>query len=123
MRSLNGSASVGTGVHPSQQPWAVARGPCVQSVCVLHLVGALQAPLTGELRHMVHALLRRGKRTIVLDLAGVSSIDAAGVGQLVRAYNVTRAAHGGLRIVNATAWVREILQRASLFHVMSAGRE
>jgi anti-anti-sigma factor len=88
----------------------------------LYLVGALQAPLTGELRHKVHALLRHGRRTIVLDMAGVPSIDAAGVGELVWAYNITRAAHGVLQVVNATAWVREILERVALFHVLSAGR-
>jgi anti-anti-sigma factor len=90
---------------------------------VLYLEGVFRAPLTGKLRHSVRTLLRLGIRTIVLDLARVSSIDAAGVGQLVRAYNVTTAAHGELRIVHANARVREILERAALFYRLSAGRE
>ena len=54
----------------------------------VYLQGALRAPLDGELRRTVRGLLRRGDRLIVLDLAGVRRIDAAGVGELVRAYNM-----------------------------------
>jgi anti-anti-sigma factor len=99
----------------------VVRGPCSNNVCVLHVVGPLRAPLNGELRHRVLALVRNGKRTIVLDLAHVPRIDAAGVGQLVRAYNLTVRKNGMLTIVHATAWVREILHRAGLFDLLSGG--
>jgi anti-anti-sigma factor len=61
----------------------------------------------------------RGERDIVLDLARVSKIDAAGVGELVRAYNMSRAADGALRIVHATQWVREVLERVQLFELLS----
>jgi hypothetical protein len=40
---------------------------------------------------------------------------------LVRAYNVTRALKGVLRLANATARVREVLERVGLFDVLSAG--
>jgi anti-anti-sigma factor len=90
---------------------------------VIYVEGPFRVPLTGELRHRVLELLRRGERTIVLDLSRVSRIDAAGVGQLVRAYNVTVAASGTLQLVHATAWVREILERVGLFDLLSAGRE
>jgi anti-anti-sigma factor len=69
----------------------------------------------------VRALLRCGQREIVVDVGRLSSIDAAAVGQLVRAYNVTRALKGGLRLANATARVREVLERVGLFDVLSAG--
>jgi anti-anti-sigma factor len=88
---------------------------------VLWLDDAFRAPVTGELRHRVHELLRRGERHIVLNMARVSSIDAAGVGELVRAHNVTVAANSVLRIAQATAWVREVLTRAGLFHLLSGG--
>ena len=89
---------------------------------VSSLHGPLRPPLTGELRHRILAQLRRGERIIVLDLSRVSSIDAAGVGQLVRAYNVTRAAHGTLRIVHTTRWVRTLLERSGLFKLLSTGQ-
>jgi anti-anti-sigma factor len=90
---------------------------------IISLNGPFRAPVTGELRHRILARLRHGERTIVLDLSRVSSIDAAGVGQLVRAYNVTTASRGTLRIVHATRWVRELLERAGLFSLLSAGSE
>jgi anti-anti-sigma factor len=89
--------------------------------CVLDVKGPLCAPLDGQLRERVRALLRDGERYILLDLAGVSRIDAAGIGELARQYNQTVALDGTLRIVNATAWVREILQRVGLFDLLDAG--
>jgi hypothetical protein len=38
---------------------------------------------------------------------------------LVRAYNMTVAVDGELRIVRATAWVRHILERVRLFDVLT----
>lgn len=99
------------------------RGACSSPPSVLHVRGALRAPRHGDLRHEVRARLGRGDRGIVLDLARVPSIDAAGVGELVRAYNMTTAADGVLRVVHPTPWVREILERAGLFDLLSASRK
>jgi anti-anti-sigma factor len=90
-------------------------------LCVVYVEGPLRFPIDGELRHRVRALLRGGERSLVLDLAGVSRIDAAGVGELVRAYNMTLAADGVLRIVHANGWVREILDRVGLFEILTLG--
>lgn len=98
-------------------------GPCLQESCVLPVGGPLRVPITRDLRHHVGALLRRGERGIVLDLARVSSIDAAGIGELVRAYNMTAATDGLLRVVHARPWVRELLVRAGLFDLLSADAE
>jgi anti-anti-sigma factor len=87
---------------------------------VIYLEGAFRAPLSGDLRHRVHALLREGARTVIVDLASVPRIDAAGVGQLVRAYNVATAGNGKLKIVRATTRVREMLERVGLFELLSA---
>ena len=78
-------------------------------------------PVEGELRHIVRALLRRGERFIVLDLALVSNVDAAGVSELVRTYNMVGAAQGVLQIVHATPWVRQVLERVGLFGILTEG--
>ena len=109
-------------VRRSRGSLTVIRRPCSGRRSVLFLEGALRTPIDGGLRHTVRTLLRSGQRVIVLDLTGVPSIDAAGVGELVRAYNMTGAAQGVLRIVQATARVQRILERAGLFGVLSAGR-
>jgi hypothetical protein len=47
-------------------------------------------PFSGELPHMIRTLLNRGERRIVLDLAGVLRIDAAGfVGRIVDRYSLS----------------------------------
>jgi anti-sigma B factor antagonist len=92
------------------------------SRCMLYLDGALCVPMDDELRQSIYALLGRGERVIVLDLTRVSRIDAAGVGELVHAYNVASAAQTTLQIVHAPPWVRKILERAGLFQILSGGR-
>jgi anti-anti-sigma factor len=87
---------------------------------IVHVEGPLRMPFSPVLRRSVRSLLRRGERRIVLDLSAVSKIDAAGVGELIRTFNMAAAVNGGLRIVNATGWVREILDRAQLFDLLSA---
>lgn len=104
-----------------QPPMTKVRERLSRGSPVLRLDDAFRAPVTGELRHGVQELLRRGERRIVLNMACVSRIDAAGAGELVRAYNVTVAANGVLRIVHATPWVREVLTRAGLFDLLSGG--
>ena len=112
--------SIGTSQLDSTRHSAPATAaPLTQDVAVLYVDHPLCAPLTGELRHRVHSLLRRGARTVVLDLAAVARIDAAGVGQLVRAYNVAVAAECVLRLAHTPARVREILERVGLFSLFN----
>lgn len=56
---------------------------------------------------------------IVLDLGEVTRIDAAGVGELVRTFNLTAVANGRLRVTNASPWVQEVLERAGVFHLLA----
>ena len=81
---------------------------------VLSLDGRLRAPVDREIRHQVRTLLRRGERHIILDLTRVSSIDAAGVGELIRAHNMARAVNGAVRVVNPTRRVHHAIVRAGL---------
>jgi anti-anti-sigma factor len=81
----------------------------------------LRMPLKAELPNIVRALLLRGEQRIVLDLAGVPGIDAGGIGELVRAYNIANASNGALRIANTNPRVREMLERVGLFDRLNAG--
>ena len=62
---------------------------------IISLYGPFRAPVTRELRHRILAQLRRGERVIIL---------------------------GTLRIVHTTRWVRELLERAGLFRLLSPAR-
>ena len=101
--------------------FGVSRGPCSNHRVVLYLKGPLRMPLNGELKQNVRVLLRQGARLVVLDLSGVPKIDAAGVGELVRVFNLTTSEGRVLQVVGATARVRKILERVGLFGVLSEG--
>lgn len=96
---------------------------CSRRPSIVHVEGPLRVPVSRALRREVRALLRRGERAIVVDLAEVSRIDAAGVGELIRAFNMTAAVDGALRIANASAWVRQILGLTGLFDLLSGEKQ
>jgi anti-sigma B factor antagonist len=87
-------------------------------VAVVDVEGSLLGR-SATLRTRVDRLLQRGERKIVVNLAGVTDIDAAGVGQLVAAYNRTIATNGVFRIARASGAIRELLARVGLFNLLS----
>jgi anti-anti-sigma factor len=89
------------------------------SLSVLHVEGALRAPVRGGLRRHVRALLARGRQSILLDLAKVTDLDAAGVGELVRVYTLANAAQGDVWIANANDRARKLLDQAGLFDLLN----
>ena len=95
--------------------------PRTQHICVVRVGDWLRLPFNARVPHIVRTLLRRGERNIVLDLACVSKIDAAGIGELVRAYNLAMGSNGTLRIANTNPWVLEMLERVDLYHRFTAG--
>jgi anti-anti-sigma factor len=88
-------------------------------VSVLQPRGPLRAPVRPELRRQVEELLARGRRSILLDLATLTELDAAGVGELVRLYGMANAAQGELWIENAPRGIRTLLDRAGLLDILS----
>jgi anti-anti-sigma factor len=89
---------------------------------IVELHGTLRAPADMTLREKVDALLGRGERQIVLDLAGISAIDAAGIGELIRAYHTTIAAGGVMRIARARGRVRLVLKFVGVLNLLSGNR-
>jgi len=85
---------------------------------ILEVAGTLRVPLNSGLRERIHALLLGGERRILLDLGRLDDIDAGGVGELVRAFDGTRAAGGVLRIANASRRIRHLLDVAGVLRFM-----
>jgi anti-sigma B factor antagonist len=85
---------------------------------VLYVRGRLQIPLSDEVRDRADALLSRGERDIVLDLAELCGLDAAGIGELVSVYNMTSAAGGSFRIARAQPRVRRTLDAVGLLGLL-----
>jgi anti-anti-sigma factor len=109
---------MGKGEQRTTRKATVVREEHAGGVSVLYLAGALRWPVSPELRQHVEALLGRGQRTILVDLAGLTAIDAAGVGELVRVHAMAEIVNGELWIENASATTRTLLERACLFELL-----
>lgn len=82
----------------------------VDDVVILDLTGEMTLD-DGDLvfRRKVHELLDEGLRKILLNLAGLTKIDSAGVGMLGAKLKMTREKHGHLKLVNLTAAMSRLL--------------
>ncbi len=70
---------------------------------VVALTGrVMMGPKSEEIVTLVEDLLRQGKRTIVFDLSGVTSIDSTGIGRFISSFNKIAAAGGEMRMAGAT---------------------
>jgi anti-anti-sigma factor len=84
----------------------------------LRIEGPLRFPVAAELRATIEAMVLRGTRNIVVSLSESTDLDAAGVGELVRAYNTTTDAGGTLRILAASRRTRGLLARVGLLDLL-----
>ena len=86
---------------------------------ILEVEGKLQSPVSPELSQRVEAALARGQRSVLLNLLRLTDIDAAGIGELVRLFNVTKALGGALRTANARRHVKQLLEITGLLPLLS----
>jgi anti-sigma B factor antagonist len=87
---------------------------------IISVEGTLRMPIDAHVKQRVQAVLRGGARRVRLDLSRLSSIDAAGVGELVSALNATKAAGAVLDIVHASRRVRRILEVTGVYALLTA---
>ncbi len=85
----------------------------VGDVTVLNLTGEITLD-DGDLvfRRKVHALLDAGHHKVLLNLAGVTKVDSAGVGMLVAKLKTVREKGGDIKLLHMTS------RSARLFGVM-----
>lgn len=69
------------------------------------------------LRQAVGEALEAGARNILLDLAGVTTIDSSGIGEMVNTHQTVNNMGGKLRLVNMPSKVADILQMTQLTQV------
>lgn len=82
----------------------------VDDVVILDLTGEITLD-DGDLvfRRKVHALLDEGCRKILLNLAGLTKIDSAGVGMLAAKLKMAREKHGDIKLVHLTPTISRLL--------------
>jgi anti-sigma B factor antagonist len=64
---------------------------------------------TGILRDELRSLLSQGKKQIVLNMAEVSYVDSAGLGELVGAYTTATNQGGAVKLLNMQSKMRDLM--------------
>lgn len=89
------------------------------NVAIVTVTGDINLSSGGDvmLKDKVNSLLHQGQRNIVLDLGGVSYVDSAGLGELVRTYVTTKNRGGSLKLMNVTKRLKNLLVVTKLLTV------
>jgi anti-sigma B factor antagonist len=70
-----------------------------------------------KIRELIDSALADGKKNIVFDLAGVSSIDSSGIGELVACYTTVTKQDGQLKLLRMSPKINDIMQVTQLITV------
>ncbi len=95
-----------------QDPFLAAPGSTEVVVAVRGVVDAGTAGRLGDL--LTDLIDRRGVRSLVVDVEGLSFIDSAGIYVLVQAMKRVRAEGGDLALTGVTAGVHKVLDICGL---------
>jgi anti-anti-sigma factor len=91
----------------------------VGEAIILDLEGTLLIPDDDvALLEAVSRCAGNGGRLVVLDIAGLARIDAAGLGALIRSQKLLASLGGELRLVNPNKFVGDMLRRTRLDSVI-----
>ena len=90
----------------------------VNGVSIIDLSGRLTMGETcAAIREEVHDAVSQGARKILLNLADVSYIDSAGLGELTAAFTSVKNRGGALKLLNLTKRVHDLMQITKLYTV------
>jgi anti-sigma B factor antagonist len=72
------------------------------------------------LRDELRSLLAQGNKQIILNMAGVSYVDSAGLGELVSAYTTATNQNGSLKLLHLQGKLHDLMQITKLHTIFSA---
>ena len=88
-----------------------------RDVAVLDLKGRIRINGTVALHRSIRCLVEEGKTKIVLNLAGVTHIDSAGLGELISSYVTVSSKGGQIKLVHLTERLKDIMTVTKLLTV------
>jgi anti-sigma B factor antagonist len=93
----------------------------IEDVTVLDLTGAMTLD-DGDLvfRRYIHSLLEQGRSNILVNLAGLTTLDSAGVGMLVAKLKTVREHHGDMKLLHVTARSSRVLGMMKILTVFES---
>ena len=91
----------------------------IGDVTVVDLSGKITLGDGGDAmqKDKVRSLLQQGRKKMILNLGDVSYVDSAGLGELVQAYATVSKNGGGLKLLNVTKRIKDLLAITKLLTV------
>ena len=90
----------------------------VKDIVIIDLSGRLtMGESVAAIRDEIHDEIGHGVRKVLLNLADVSYIDSAGLGELTAAYTSIKNRNGELKLLNLTKRVHDLMQITKLYTV------
>jgi anti-sigma B factor antagonist len=88
------------------------------NVTIVDLNGKLTlGDATQRLHDKVNSLVQQGRKSIVLNLSDVSSVDSGGLGELVRTLTTMQKHGGSLKVANLPKRIQDLLVMTRLVTV------
>ena len=88
------------------------------NVTVLDLSGQITFTQGDQLfKDKIHSLIHQGHKNILVNMADVTHVDSAGLGELVSAYTTVTKAGGTMKLVNLTRRLTDLLSITKLLTV------
>jgi len=83
----------------------------VGDVAIVKITGEIKLGKGNDvvLPDNVSGLMKGGYRKVLVDLAGVSYVDSAGLGQIVQAHAAAKSQGGSLKVFSPTTRLRDLL--------------
>jgi anti-sigma B factor antagonist len=92
----------------------------VDDVAIVDLHGKITlGENTGILRDELKSLLAQGTKNILLNMASVSYVDSAGLGELVGAYTTATNHGGSVKLLNLQGKMKDLMQITKLHTIFS----
>jgi anti-anti-sigma factor len=88
---------------------------------VIALEGELSVSGESVLRHCLDVVIETGCRHVVLDLSGLSSVDARALSSLVRVARFMRRRGGTLELRSSRPWPYDVVGDAGLSSLLASG--
>jgi anti-sigma B factor antagonist len=93
----------------------------IGDVTVLDLSGKITSTDSdGRLKEKVTGLVNEGHKKLALNLSGVSYIDSSGLGETVACYTTAKGKGGEVKLVGATARIKDLLVMTKLVTVFDS---
>ena len=93
----------------------------VGNVAIVDLNGRITlGESTGILRDELRSLLSQGSKHIVLNMAGVTYVDSAGLGELVGAYTTATNQGGAVKLLHMQGKLRDLMQITKLHTIFAS---